>query len=36
MATGQLWLFDPPKPLVERFGEDFFALIQIPAESFSF
>lgn len=24
MATGQLWLFDPPKPLVERFGEDFF------------
>ena len=24
MAAGQLWLFDPPKPLVERFGEDFF------------
>ena len=24
MATGQLWLFDPPKPLVERFGNDFF------------
>lgn len=24
MATGQLWLFDPPKPLVERFGEEFF------------
>lgn len=27
MATGQLWLFDPPKPLVERFGEDFFAAL---------
>jgi excinuclease UvrABC nuclease subunit len=25
MAAGQLWLFDPPKPLVERLGEDFFA-----------
>jgi hypothetical protein len=25
MAVGQLWLFDPPKPLVERFGEEFFA-----------
>src|SRR3954453_2023346 len=24
MAAGQLWLFDPPKPLVERFGDDFF------------
>jgi excinuclease UvrABC nuclease subunit len=25
MAAGQLWLFDPPKPLVERLGKDFFA-----------
>jgi len=24
MARGQLWLFDPPRPLVERFGNDFF------------
>lgn len=24
MAAGQLWLFDPPKPLVERLGRDFF------------
>src|SRR6187401_256339 len=24
MATGQLWLFPPPKPLVERLGEGFF------------
>ena len=24
MAAGQLWLFKPPKPLVERLGEDFF------------
>jgi len=24
MATGQLWLFDPPKPLLERFGEEYF------------
>jgi excinuclease UvrABC nuclease subunit len=24
MAVGQLWLFDPPKPLVERFGREFF------------
>jgi excinuclease UvrABC nuclease subunit len=24
MATGQLWLFPPPKPLVERLGENFF------------
>jgi excinuclease UvrABC nuclease subunit len=32
MAAGQLWLFDPPKPLVERFGEDFFrALPEVPA-----
>jgi excinuclease ABC subunit C len=29
MATGQLWLFPPPKPLVERFGDEFFH--QIPA-----
>ena len=27
MAVGQLWLFDPPKPLVERLGEDFFRAI---------
>src|SRR5262245_28913936 len=24
MAVGQLWLFEPPKPLVERFGKEFF------------
>ncbi len=24
MAAGQLWLFPPPKPLVERLGEEFF------------
>ena len=24
MAAGQLWLFEPPKPLVERFGNEFF------------
>jgi excinuclease ABC subunit C len=24
MAATQLWLFPPPKPLVERFGNDFF------------
>jgi excinuclease UvrABC nuclease subunit len=24
MAAGQLWLFPPPRPLVERLGEDFF------------
>jgi excinuclease UvrABC nuclease subunit len=24
MAAGQLWLFDPPKPLVERLGNEFF------------
>ena len=23
MAAGQLWLFPPPKPLVERLGDDF-------------
>jgi excinuclease UvrABC nuclease subunit len=28
MSTGQLWLFPPPKPLVERFGADFFR--QLP------
>ena len=28
MAAGQLWLFDPPKPLVERLGEEFFS--QLP------
>ena len=28
MATGQLWLFPPPRPLVERFGEEFFR--QLP------
>jgi excinuclease ABC subunit C len=28
MATGQLWLFPPPKPLVERLGEQFFQ--QLP------
>src|SRR3954453_9626245 len=27
MAAGQLWLFDPPKPLVERFGEKFFTAL---------
>ena len=32
MATGQLWLFAPPKPLVDRLGEDFFrTLPQGPA-----
>jgi len=31
MAAGQLWLFDPPRPLVERFGEDFFrTLPEVP------
>jgi excinuclease UvrABC nuclease subunit len=29
MATGQLWLFPPPKPLVERLGEQFFR--QLPS-----
>jgi excinuclease UvrABC nuclease subunit len=24
MGVGQLWLFEPPKPLVERFGKEFF------------
>ncbi len=24
MAAGQLWLFPPPRPLVERLGKDFF------------
>jgi excinuclease UvrABC nuclease subunit len=24
MSRGQLWLFPPPKPLLERFGADFF------------
>jgi excinuclease ABC subunit C len=24
MAAGQLWLFPPPQPLVERLGKDFF------------
>ena len=28
MAAGQLWLFPPPRPLVERLGEDFFR--QLP------
>jgi GIY-YIG catalytic domain-containing protein len=27
MGAGQLWLFDPPKPLVERFGEEFFTTL---------
>lgn len=31
MAVGQLWLFPPPRPLVERLGEDFFrALPEVP------
>ncbi len=30
MATGQLWLFPPPRPLVERLGKDFFKAI--PAQ----
>ena len=30
MSAGQLWLFDPPRPLVERLGENFFRAI--PAE----
>jgi excinuclease UvrABC nuclease subunit len=29
MARGQLWLFPPPRPLVDRFGEAFFR--QLPA-----
>src|SRR5215831_12987658 len=27
MSAGQLWLFDPPKPLVERLGEEFFSAL---------
>ena len=27
--SGQLWLFSPPKPLVDRLGEDFFR--QLPS-----
>jgi excinuclease UvrABC nuclease subunit len=27
MAAAQLWLFDPPKPLVERLGKEFFAAL---------
>ncbi len=27
MAAGQLWLFDPPRPLVERLGDDFFRML---------
>lgn len=27
MAAGQLWLFDPPKPLVQRFGKEFFSAL---------
>lgn len=30
MPAGQLWLFDPPRPLVERLGKDFFRTV--PAE----
>jgi excinuclease ABC subunit C len=30
MATGQLWLFPPPRPLVERLGKDFFRTL--PAQ----
>jgi excinuclease UvrABC nuclease subunit len=30
MATGQLWLFPPPRPLVERLGEAFFE--HLPAK----
>ena len=29
MGIGQLWLLPPPKPLVERLGEDFFR--QLPS-----
>jgi DNA polymerase-3 subunit epsilon len=31
MSAGQLWLFPPPKPLVERFGKEFFH--QLPEQS---
>lgn len=35
MSAGQLWLFDPPKPLVERFGDDFFrSLPEVPGVYF--
>jgi excinuclease UvrABC nuclease subunit len=35
MAAGQLWLFPPPRPLVERLGEDFFrALPERPGVYF--
>ena len=27
MATGQLWHFPPPNPLVERLGDDFFRVL---------
>ncbi|HXT12727.1 MAG TPA: nucleotide excision repair endonuclease [Candidatus Angelobacter sp.] len=27
MSAGQLWLFDPPKPLVDRLGEEFFTTL---------
>ncbi len=27
MAKGQLWLFPPPRPLVERLGQDFFRAV---------
>lgn len=30
MATGQLWLFPPPRPLVERLGREFFR--NLPAQ----
>jgi DNA polymerase-3 subunit epsilon len=30
MSAGQLWLFPPPKPLVERLGRDFFQ--KLPAQ----
>jgi DNA polymerase III subunit epsilon len=30
MSAGQLWLFPPPKPLVERFGKEFFH--QLPEQ----
>lgn len=30
MAAGQLWLFPPPRTLVERFGENFFR--QLPEQ----
>ena len=30
MSTGQLWLFPPPRPLVDRLGEAFFR--QLPVQ----